>query len=493
MNEERIHQTMLATILGIWAIALIQGWVEGSLELAVIWGLIVGGISIVVYQFRSKGVFSYWSAHALQAMVALQIQVMHGMIAMHFGVFVALALAMGYRDPWVVLVGVVTVAVHHVLFNYLQSLHTGVYLFAAGPSWTRVLVHAAYAVLEGGILIYFAFSMRREQRVSGALVTATRRILEAPGQINLDIEIEAVDHPVVHDFRNLIQRIYQALGQTIQSGKSIASTLPQLRALSGDSLEQAEALSQDSELVASATEEMSSAIREVAANTQEVADLTERAWEENGRTQQSVERTSDAINQLAENLEKASAQVNELTRYCSAISSASGVINDIADQTNLLALNAAIEAARAGEQGRGFAVVADEVRQLAQRTQASTQEIEETVNNLIRTSEVSARAVGESVELAVGTVALGRDSRSAIAAISQALEAIRGQTQQIASAMQEQTAVSNDIASKVTNIDSLNGLMREKIGANREQLETSSAQMETILNDLSVFDARSAV
>ena len=492
MKAERIDQLMLAVLLGAWGIALIEGWFTGELQVAFFWGGAFAVLSVIAFQFRTSGFFAFWVAHAIEVMVALQIQVMHGMIAIHFGVFVALALLMAYRNPWVILVGLITVGVHHISFNYLQSLNIGIWLFAGGPSWVMVLVHAAYAGFEAVVLMYFAMNMRQEQRVSTALIGATHRMLATPNRIDLTVSIDDVDHPVVKDFRTLVQRLAQALGQTVSYGNVIAESLPKLRSTSAQTLEQANSLRLESEQVASATEEMSVAVREVAANTHAVAELTEQAWQENQQSRESVERTTEAIDKLVNKLKKTESDVLELSRYCSEISSASNVINEIADQTNLLALNAAIEAARAGEQGRGFAVVADEVRQLAQRTQSSTEDIANVIRKLIATSEVSATAVEESVALVNETAELGAISRQATETISKALGEVRSQVQQIATAMEEQTSVSNEISNKITSIDTLNGTMHDQIDENQRQLDGSSEQMHSILEGLRIFQTQSA-
>lgn len=488
MKEEKLNRLMLAALVGIWGIALLQGFFVGSLKLALIWGGAFAALSVIAFAFRAKGIFPYWLAHALMAMVALQIQLMHGMISMHFGVFVGLALLMVYRNPWVILVGLITVAAHHISFNYLQTLNIGIYLFAGGPSWVRVVVHAAYAGFEAIVLMYFAVNMKREQKVSEALIKATNQMLATPEHIDLTVKIDNVNDRVIKDFKKLVQRLSLSIGQTIGYGKTIAQSLPNLRTSSSEVLEQADSLRLESELVASATEEMSAAIRVVAANTQNVADLTEQAWQQNQQSHDSVDKTGNAIDSLASKLQKTAADVQELSRYCSAISSASNVIKDIAEQTNLLALNAAIEAARAGDQGRGFAVVADEVRELARRTQESTKEINDVIQNLIATSEVSAKAVEESVALANETVQLGSVSRQAAEEISKALGDVRAQAQQIATAMEEQTSVSNEIATKISNIDSLNGKMHHQIDSNQRHLDESSVQMEAILEGLQIFN-----
>lgn len=220
------------------------------------------------------------------------------------------------------------------------------------------------------------------------------------------------------------------------------------------------------EQVATAMTEMSATVQEVSQNIASTAQAAQEANMETSEGQKVVGDSIKAIQKLAGQIENAAEVIHKLEQDSENISAVMDVIRGVAEQTNLLALNAAIEAARAGEQGRGFAVVADEVRTLAGRTQQSTEEINQMIEKLQTGSRTAVEAMTQSQEEAQSVVEQASKAGTSLSAISTAVERINDMSTQIASAAEEQSATAEEINRNITNITEM---------AN----ETSSGAQET--------------
>ena len=212
----------------------------------------------------------------------------------------------------------------------------------------------------------------------------------------------------------------------------------------------------------SETEQSAAAMNQMAASAQQTANIAEQANEAT-RTAHSqtehglsiVEEATRSIDELAQDVQKSSDVINQLEDHTSKIESILDVIGGISEQTNLLALNAAIEAARAGEQGRGFAVVADEVRQLAQRSAESTQQIQEMIHELQSRSKVAVEAMQTSREKAVATVERAADAGESFRTIAGSMEQISSLNAQIVNAAEEQSSVADEMNRNLISIASV--------------------------------------
>jgi len=204
--------------------------------------------------------------------------------------------------------------------------------------------------------------------------------------------------------------------------------------------------------LATAMHEMTATAQEVAANAQHAADSAQRADSAAGQGVAVVSRTTESIGHLAQDMEKIVATINELAGFSNNIESILTVITEIADQTNLLALNAAIEAARAGDMGRGFAVVADEVRALASRTQSSTEEIKDMIQQLQSGVKNAEQTIINSRDLAAKTQDVAGEADSVLNTIRDNIQEINQMTVQIATAAEQQSATAEEINRNTTNI-----------------------------------------
>ncbi|WP_299693894.1 nitrate- and nitrite sensing domain-containing protein [uncultured Vibrio sp.] len=238
-------------------------------------------------------------------------------------------------------------------------------------------------------------------------------------------------------------------------------------------------------LIATATEELSATVNEVAAKTQQTASSAKLVDEQSQEGLNTVQHSYQSIEILASEINGLADKITHLHESSNNINSVIDVIKSVADQTNLLALNAAIEAARAGEQGRGFAVVADEVRTLAQRTQQSTLEIEGFISSLQANVETAFNVIDNSKKMSSRAVEDAKEVEHTLQSISTAVSEIFGMTEQIATATEEQAVVTQDIAQNVVAVEqksteSTTGATQ--IAATANEQATLAASLKEIAN-----------
>ncbi len=226
------------------------------------------------------------------------------------------------------------------------------------------------------------------------------------------------------------------------------------------------------EQVATAMNEMTATVHEVARNAALSAEATRNADNEVQNGKQVVTATIAGINELASEVEHAGEVIHKLAADSDHIGTVVDVIRGIAEQTNLLALNAAIEAARAGEQGRGFAVVADEVRTLASRTQASTDEIQNMIHALQDSAREASHVMQRGLESAHNSVAKAGEAGQSLQSITQAVDTITEMSAQIATAAEQQSAVSEEINRNIVNI---NMAAEQTLRASNESSDANSS------------------
>ncbi|MGR6831028.1 methyl-accepting chemotaxis protein [Aliivibrio wodanis] len=233
----------------------------------------------------------------------------------------------------------------------------------------------------------------------------------------------------------------------------------------------------DLEMVAAAINEMQSASSEISQNTQNTLESSIHIQDELTVCQKQLVRVNQSFSELASELRNISVVSEEVSGNMDSIKTVIGGINGIAEQTNLLALNAAIEAARAGEAGRGFAVVADEVRALAQKTQEFTTEIENIINNLFDSSNKSVQSVNEGMEKSRVTSVVIDETMVSVASLSEKVQDTIDRTNQIAVAIEEQVYVSEEINQNIVSINT-------KVQESNKLIDSSKKQHEASLSSL---------
>jgi len=343
---------------------------------------------------------------------------------------------------------------------------------------TLVIVVIAIAVV---LTILLAVIFTRSIILPLAQAVDVARVV-ASGNLTHSIEAQGQDEPA-HLLRSL-QEMQTSLRSTIQhiadSSSQLASASEELHAVTEDSTRGLHQQNTEIEQAATAVNEMTTAVEEVARNAVSTSEASKQADHTARSGREQVGQAVNSIAQLAGDVANTSSKVEELADNVRDISQVLAVIRSIAEQTNLLALNAAIEAARAGEQGRGFAVVADEVRALAHRTQQSTQEIEQMINTIQQGTSQAVTSMQSSRERVDFTLEVARAAGAALDEIALAISSINERNLVIASASEEQAHVAREVDRNLVNIRDLS--LQTSAGA--DQTSAASQELSRLAIDL---------
>ena len=345
---------------------------------------------------------------------------------------------------------------------------------------TELMTLAAFLVVISLIVYLFASFYRAVMNSINAIAQSSHQLAE--GDLTARVSLSARDEmsAIANSFNDMSESFRNMVSQVLSSSTQVATAAEELSAITRDTTDGISRQQVETDQVATAINEMSATVQEVASSAQSASSASHDAANEAHGGERVVNNTIEQINALAEGISGATGTIHTLEADSENIGTVIDVIRGIAEQTNLLALNAAIEAARAGEQGRGFAVVADEVRNLASKTQSSTQEIQDMIEKLQAAARQAVEEMNQSSELASQGVEAAAEAGSALQRINAAVNTISDMNTHIASAAEEQSAVAEEINRSISNISQIS----ESNSSGASQTSSASHELAELANSL---------
>jgi len=341
----------------------------------------------------------------------------------------------------------------------------------------------AITVLIGGVMMMV---IRRISRSLNELESAMHQI-QSSNDLSRRVTVTAKDEigQIGHSFNQMIQSFQEIIQQVITNSRGVMQAAGKLSESSQRVAVSSQSQSDATTSMAAAVEEVTTSINHVADGSQETHNIAHKAGELAAQGGEVVHGAAAEMSKIADSVNQSSQFIQRLGEHSNQISAIVNVIKEIADQTNLLALNAAIEAARAGEQGRGFAVVADEVRKLAERTARSTEEITAMIGSIQSGTNHAVASMQEGSARVTEGVAMATRAGDSMGQIRDGANQVISAVGDISSALREQSAASNQVAQNVERIARMteeNSVAANEIAGEAQQLESLAGALESAVS-----------